>query len=92
MEQDRRKILLSAIALIVQELIDSSSEIYNICLMRFVQYRHNICLMRGELNFEINEDVEMIDVPDNAENVHDVAHTGTTKRDLICETLRIRHV
>ncbi|GAB1860676.1 Putative nuclease HARBI1 [Camponotus japonicus] len=54
---------------------------------------HNICLMRGdELNFEINEDVEMIDVPDNAENVHDVAHTGTTKRDLICETLRIRHV
>lgn len=32
--------------------------------------------MRGdELNFEINKDVEMIDVPDNAENVHDVAHT-----------------
>jgi len=49
--------------------------------------------MRGdELNFEINEYVEIIDVPDNAGNVHDIAHTVATKRDLICETLTIRHM
>lgn len=49
--------------------------------------------MRGDdLNFEINEDVEVIDVTRNAENIHDVAHVGAAKRDLIGETLRIRHV
>lgn len=52
---------------------------------------HNICLMRSdELNIEdINVDVED---ENNAENdpVHDNA--GIAKRDLICETLRIRQV
>lgn len=55
---------------------------------------HNICLMRGDdLNFEINEDEEeVIDVAHHAENVNNLAHAGVAKRDLICETLRIRHV
>jgi hypothetical protein len=53
---------------------------------------HNICLMRNdELNFEINEDDQMIDVMDNAENVPRVG-AGAVKRDFICETLIIRHV
>lgn len=51
---------------------------------------HNICLMRGDdLNIEINENVEVINTVHNAENVHNV---GNAKRDLICETLRMRHV
>jgi len=45
-------------------------------------------LRSDDLNFEINEDEEVIDMAHNAENVN-IAHA---KRDLICETLRIRHV
>lgn len=52
---------------------------------------HNICLERDDaLDFEIN-DVEAIDVAENAINVLD-ARAGAAKRDLLCETLRIRHV
>jgi len=52
---------------------------------------HNICLMRGdEIDLEINME-EAIDVAGNIENVP-VAGAGAAKRDLICQTLRIRHV
>ncbi|XP_018406610.1 PREDICTED: putative nuclease HARBI1 [Cyphomyrmex costatus] len=55
---------------------------------------HNICLMKGdEFNFKINENVEIIiDVAGNDENVPHIANAATAKRDMICQTLKIRHV
>lgn len=52
---------------------------------------HNICLEKHDaFDFEINN-VEANNVAENAINVPD-ARAGATKRDLLCETLRIRHV
>lgn len=44
-----------------------------------------------ELDFEIDRIVEMINVDGNAGNIP-VARVDVIKQDLICETLRIRHV